>query len=133
MINSMMKHSFEDNRNILLSKQKFWNYFNIYIFVVPVYQPWFHSDFFFFFFWVTNVIYQTNAVNYIFAVRRHLFSIDAIFFDDEKHTQWNLATKVKVFHESSICFTKCPYDCISWNTLKEKFCSKSTCYISQFQ
>ena len=30
------------------------------------------------------------------------------FFIDEKHTQLNLDTKVKVFHESILCFMKCP-------------------------
>ena len=47
------------------------------------------------------------------------------FFIDEKHTQWMLDTKVKVFHESISCFMKWPWNCISWNALKEKFHSVS--------
>ena len=43
------------------------------------------------------------------------------FFIDEKHTQWTLNTKVKLFHESNSCFMKLPWNCISWNALKEKF------------
>ena len=47
------------------------------------------------------------------------------FFIDEKHTQWMLDTKVKVFHESISRFMKWPWNCISWNPLKEKFHSVS--------
>ena len=47
------------------------------------------------------------------------------FFIDEKHTQWMLDTKEKVFHESISCFMKWPWNCISWNALKEKFHSVS--------
>ena len=36
-----------------------------------------------------------------------------------------LDTKVKVFHESNSCFMKWPWNCISWNALKEKFHSVS--------
>ena len=46
------------------------------------------------------------------------------FFVDKKHMQWNLDTKVKVFHESILCFIKCIWNCISENprnTLKENF------------
>ena len=43
------------------------------------------------------------------------------FFIDEKHAQWMLDTKVKVFHDSASCFMKWPWNCISWNALKEKF------------
>ena len=32
-----------------------------------------------------------------------------------------LDTKVKVFHESISCVMKSPWNCISWNALKEKF------------
>ena len=37
----------------------------------------------------------------------------------------NLDTKVKVFHKSISCFMKCPWNCASWNALKEKFHSVS--------
>ena len=46
---------------------------------------------------------------------RCLFSVNTIFFIDEKHTQWMLDTKVKVFHESILCFMKWPWNCILWN------------------
>ena len=52
--------------------------------------------------------------------RRYPFSLNTIFFINEKHTQWNLDTKVKVFHESILCFMKCVWSCIPWNVLKEK-------------
>ena len=29
--------------------------------------------------------------------------------------------KVKVVHQSICCFMKCPWNCISWNALKEMF------------
>ena len=47
------------------------------------------------------------------------------FFIDEKHTQWMLGTKVKVFRESISCFMKSAWNCILWNALKEKFHSVS--------
>ena len=47
------------------------------------------------------------------------------FFIDEKRTQWNLNIKVKAFHDSISCFMKCPWNCILWNALKEKFRSVS--------
>ena len=43
----------------------------------------------------------------------------------EKHTQWHGDTKVKVFRESISWFMKCPWNCISWNALKEKIHSVS--------
>ena len=46
-------------------------------------------------------------------------------FIGDKHTQWMLDTKVKVFQESISCFMKWPRNCISWNPLKEKFHSVS--------
>ena len=56
---------------------------------------------------------------------RYLSSCKHNFFIDEKRTQWNLNTKVKVFHESISCFMKWPWNYISWNALKEKFRSVS--------
>ena len=47
------------------------------------------------------------------------------FCIDEKRTQWHWDTKVKAFHESISWFMKCPWNCISWNALKEKFHSVS--------
>ena len=34
------------------------------------------------------------------------FSVNTIFFIDEKHTEYNLDAKIKVFHESISCFKK---------------------------
>ena len=45
---------------------------------------------------------------------------DFIKHVDEKYRQWKLDTKVKVFHESMLCFMKCPWNCILCNTPKEK-------------
>ena len=53
------------------------------------------------------------------------FFVNTIFFIDEKNTQWNLDTKVKVRHESFSYFMKYPWNCISCNALKEKFHSVS--------
>ena len=36
-------------------------------------------------------------------------------------TRWILDTEVKVFHESISYFMNWPWNCISWNALKEKF------------
>ena len=57
---------------------------------------------------------------------RYLSSCKHNFFIDEKRTQWNLNTNVKLFHESISCFMKWPWNCISWNSLKEKFHSVSS-------
>ena len=56
--------------------------------------------------------------------RRYL-TLETLFFTDEKQTQWNLDTKVKVCHESISYFMKCSWNCISWNAFKEKFRSVS--------
>ena len=39
--------------------------------------------------------------------------------------RWILDTEVKVFYESISYFMKWPWNCISWNALKEKFYSVS--------
>ena len=56
--------------------------------------------------------------------RRYL-SLETLFFTGEKQTQWNLDTKVKVFHESISYLMKCSWNCISWNASKETFRSVS--------
>ena len=73
---------------------------------------------------VTNIIYQKLMLLY-FHYQKTSFSINTIFVTDEKDTQWNLDTKAKVFHKISSCFMKCPWNCISWNALEEKFHSVS--------
>ena len=83
--------------------------------------------------WVSNMvsfIYVLVFLNFllnIFSIKFYTISFlcKHNFFIDEKHTQWMLDTKVKVFHESISCFMKWPWNCISWNALKEKFHSVS--------
>ena len=80
-------------------------------------------DFIFIFaLWVTNTIKFYK----IAFLGKH------IFFIDEKCTKWNLNTMVKVFHESISCFMKWPWNCVSWNALKEKFHSVSLPWYSFF-
>ena len=71
--------------------------------------------FFFFFCFMSNKYYliPLNFTRYLFSVNT-IFSLMGIM-------QWNLNTKVKVFHESISCFMKWSWNCISWNALKEKF------------
>ena len=76
--------------------------------------------FFFFFFCYLS---KFNAIN--FSLSEDIFSLQTHFFIDEKHAQWNLDTKAKVFHEIISCFMKCPWNFISWNALKENFHSVS--------
>ena len=73
------------------------------------------------------VLVFLNFLHDIFSIKFYTISFlcKYNFFIDEKHTQWMLDTKVKVFHESILCFTKWPWNCISWNLLKEKFQSVS--------
>ena len=92
---------------------------------------------FFFFFWIGflfyfillfynkyyNIIYQINAIK--FSLSEDIFSLLTHFFIDEKHTQWNLDTKAKVFHEIISYFMKCFWNCISLDVLKENFHSVS--------
>ena len=110
-----------------VSKPKFWKYIITCASVASVFQPWFHSETFWSF-WlfmflilrVTNIIYQ-NLMQLSFHCQKTSSSVNTIFIIDEKHTQWNLDTKAKVFHEGISCFLKCPWNCISWNALKENF------------
>ena len=73
------------------------------------------------------VLVFLNFLHDIFSIKFYTISFlwKHNFFIDEKHTQWMLDTKVKVFHESILCFMKWPWNCISWNALKEKFHSVS--------
>ena len=85
------------------------------------------SDFligFWFLFYEWEIFFiEINALN--FSLSEDIFSLWTHFIN-EKHAQWNLDIKVKVFHESISCFMKCPWNCISWNDLKEKFQSISS-------
>ena len=73
------------------------------------------------------VLVFLNFLHDIFSIKFYTISFlcKHNFFIDEKHTQWMLDTKVKVFHESILCFMKWSWNCISWNPLKEKFHSVS--------
>ena len=70
------------------------------------------------------VLVFLNFLHDIFSIKFYTISFlcKHNFFIDEKHTQWMLGTKVKLFHE---IFTKWPWNCISWNALKEKIHSVS--------
>ena len=106
-----------------VNQRKFRKYVNTCTFVAPVFQPWFNS-YTFWSFWIFFLCFLSNKY-YIMLLnfKRYLFSIITIFFIDEKGTQWNLDTKVKVFHESISCFMKCPWKWkILWNTQKENPC-----------
>ena len=46
-------------------------------------------------------------------------------FIDGKHTQWNLDTNVKVFHESISYFMKCPWKCLSKKSFTVYPCLKT--------
>ena len=60
--------------------------------------------------------YRCFPVNFVKFLRT-LF----IYWTHLNDCFWILDTKVKVFHESISCFLKCPWNCISWNALKENF------------
>ena len=69
------------------------------------------------------VLVFLNFLHDIFSIKFYTISFlcKHNFFIDEKHMQWMLDTKVKAFHESNSCSMKWPWNCISWNALKEKF------------
>ena len=130
IINSMMLHSFDNNAAICqLTEVLKIRYhvrfcrscFSTMVSFGYVLVFWF---FFVFVLRVTNIIYQ-NLMLLNFHCQKRSFSVNTIFVIDEKHTQWNLDTKAKVFDESISCFMKCPCSCISWKALKEKFQSVS--------
>ena len=77
--------------------------------------------------WFRYVLVFWNLLHDIFSIKFYTISFlcKHNFFIGEKHTQWMLDTKVKVFYESISCFMKWPRNCISWNPLKEKFHSVS--------
>ena len=82
------------------------------------FRSWFSSMVLFIY-----VLVFLNFLYDIFSIK--FFTISFLckhnFFIDEKHAQWMLVTKVNVFHESNSCFINWPWNCISWNVLKEKF------------
>ena len=97
------------------------------IFVVPFFHPWFHPDtfwsfwfFLFGFYFMSKKYYLSKLMLLIFHCQK-IYSLCKHDFFNEEHTQWDLDTKVKVFHKSISCFMKCPWNFISWNALKEQF------------
>ena len=74
----------------------------------------FFLNFFVFALWVKNIFNTIKFYTISFLCKQN-------FFIDEKRTQWMLGTKLKVFHKSISFFMKFPWNCISWNALKEKF------------
>ena len=112
------------------SYQVIWEYVNTCTYVVPVF--WSHgfiqmrfglfsfSCFYFMsnryypnFWMLLNLRYQKTSF-----LCKHNFLL-------MRTRAMKLDTKAKVFHESISCFMKCPWNCISWNALKEIFHSVS--------
>ena len=110
-----------------VSQQKFWKWANTRFYVVPVLQPYgfIQICFGFFVFVLSNKYYLSKLMLLDFRCQKISFLCKHNFCIDEKHTQWHWGTKVKVFHESILWFMKCPWNCNSRNTLKEKFHSVS--------
>ena len=113
-----------------VSYQVIWEYVNTCTYVVPVF--WSHgfiqmrfglfsfSCFYFMsnryypnFWMLLNLRYQKTSF-----LCKHNFLL-------MRTRAMKLDTKAKVFHESISCFMKCPWNCISWNALKEIFHSVS--------
>ena len=69
------------------------------------------------------LVFEHGFIQICFGMFEFFTNIFSII--DEKHTQWMLDTKVKVFQESISCFMKWPWNCVSWNALTEKFHSVS--------
>ena len=68
--------------------------------------------FLFCFYFLINKCYLLKLMVSSFCCQMTYFSINTNLFTDEKHTQWNLDTTVKVFHESILCSTESPWNCI---------------------
>ena len=75
----------------------------------------------FLFLLLSNKYYSSKLTLLDFRCQKISFLCKLNFCIDEKHTQWHWDTRVKVFHESLSRFMKCPWNCVSWNALKEKF------------
>ena len=89
--------------------------------------------------WFSNMVsfrcvsVALNFLHDIFSIkfftRYHLWDLFTISFTIflliRNITRLMLDTEVKVFHESISYFMKWPWNCISWNALKEKFHSVS--------
>ena len=78
-------------------------------------------EFFVCFCFTSSRYYLSKLMPLNFGCQKISYLCKHNFFSDEKQTQWNLDSKVKVFHESISSFMKCPWNCNSWNALKQKF------------
>ena len=71
------------------------------------------------------VLVVLNFLHDIFSIKFYtisfLWDLYYSFLLMRNITRWMLDTEVKVFHESISYFMKWPWNCISWNALKEKF------------
>ena len=87
---------------------------NMYTFVVPVFHTWFNAGTF----WPFWLFFC-----FCFCFMRNKYYLPKLMLLNfrRKYTQWNLDTKVYLFHESISCFMKCPWNYISCNIQKEKF------------
>ena len=99
------------------------------LFCRSCFQSWFHSErlglFNFFVFVLSNKYYLSKSIYQDFRCQKISFLCKHNFCIDEKNAQWHWDTKIKMFHESISWSMKCPWNCISWNALKEKFHSAS--------
>ena len=107
----------------------FLDFFFFFFFELVFYFILFYFILFYFilfYYFITNIkilFIQIYAIK--FSLSEDIFSLLTHFFIDEKHTQWNLDTKAKVFHEIISYFMKCFWNCISLDVLKENFHSVS--------
>ena len=113
-----------------VSYQVIWEYVNTCTYVVPVF--WSH-DFiqmrfglfsFSCFYFMSNRYYPNFWMLLNLRYQKTSFLCKHNFLLMRTRAM-KLDTKAKVFHESISCFMKCPWNCISWNALKEIFHSVS--------
>ena len=106
----------------LVSQPKFSKLANTCFFVLPVFQPWFHSDTFWpFWFFCFEQNYLSKLMLLDFCCQKISFLCKDNFCIDEKHTQWHWDTDVKEFHESISWFIKCPWNCTHEMLWKKNF------------
>ena len=71
--------------------------------------------FFFCFCFMSNKYYLSKLILLKFRCQKISFLCKHNFFIDGEDAQWNLDTELISY------FMKCPWNCVSWNFLKEKF------------
>ena len=93
-------------------------------------RSWFSSMVSFRYFLVFFIFFLVFAL----WVTNNIFSVNIIFFIDEKRKQWNFNTKVKKFHKTISCFMEWLWNCIAWNLWKKHFtvypCLKTSSWLS---